>query len=71
MCDLGHGICHTPVKQLCSSFFEKLFYRTQHMPFRNNSVKQNGLKGQKLKEEVTKTAHVQMLLAIGIMCARL
>ena len=41
------------------------------MPFRNNSVKQNGLKGQKLKEEVTKTAHVQMLLAIGIMCARL
>ena len=20
-------------------FFEKLFYRTQHMPFRNNSVK--------------------------------
>ena len=34
------------------------------MPFRNNSVKQN-----RLKEVMAKTAHVQMLRAVGVMWA--
>ena len=37
------------------------------MPFRNKSVKQNGLEGQNIKEVVAKTAHEQMLRAIGVM----
>ena len=67
MCDLWDAICHTKVKQLCSTFLKNSSLTTHHiMPLSNNSMSQQ-VGTPKLKEEVLKMACVQMLRAVAIM----